>query len=462
MTSRPLASALGAASWIAPVLGRIAGFALMAVVVMILLSPGVALSACPQERDQNTTWVARARTAAGSEDGIGGSGRSSGPGSSTLVSSRLISSGTADPERTESLALSGAGSGMSGGDDDGIGGSGYSRGDEDDGIGGSGLFGTVTGFGSICMNGRRIQYDPEVPVSLGGLAATSEDLDIGHVVTVVASGQQAESIDVVYVVVGTVEGVDESGFTVMGQLVQPAKGSIVDRDALVVGKRVAVSGLRRPDGSIAASRVDAAHAALPDRVAKLDIEDLFGSSVDEIDVEGYVHAADAEGLNLGFVQINAVAIESVADGQAAARPDVGARVRVRASRTEAGIFEAVRVELIGEVKLLRNFQRLDLERSSQRRSGRRQRPDTGATPRAAMGHDAHPQQHGPGAAGFGAPEPGQHGPQRPDLADRPSVERRPEVARPERVERPERPSYPRPDDRPQFRRPERPRRPPPP
>ena len=309
-----------------------------------MLLPRVAASECPIASETNTIWVISAPPAVESEDGIGGTG-------------------LAEPVRAEFLAL-GHGGGH-GGDDDGIGGTGHTGSGEDDGIGGSGLFGTVTGFGSICLNGRRIQYDAEVSVFFDGESATSDDLEIGQVVKVVARDEKALVIDIVFAVVGPVAEVNTASFTVMGQVVEPAKGSIVDWDSLVAGHRVAVSGLRRPDGTIVASRVDPAYAALTDRVMELDIEDLFDPEVDQIDVEGYVHAVGVDGLNLGYVHIDSEAFD---DGETSTRPEVGARVRVRASRTSAGNFAAQRVELLREEQLLQDFERLDFERSRHRRS----------------------------------------------------------------------------------------------
>lgn len=312
-----------------------------------------------------------------------------------------------EPERVDLLAI-----GHGGGDDDGIGGSGHTGGEDgiggsgysgdggDDGIGGSGLFGTVTGFGSICLNGQRIEYDDAVPVSYAGEDATSDALEIGQVVKVVTRDRQAVSIDIVFAVVGTVEKIEESSFSVMGQRVEPAEGSVVDHEALVVGGRVAVSGLRMPQGKIVASRVDPASARLRDSVATTDLEILFESQVDQIIVEGYVHSADAKGLDLGYVKIDSKKFAGI---EASARLEVGARVRVRAVRAESGNFRAERVERLREVPLLRDFQRLDRERVNAR------------PPRPARGPESiHPRR-----------------PQRPDA--------------------PSRPDYPRPNDRPRFK-----------
>ncbi len=368
------------------------------------LQSGAASAACPEEPSQAVSWTAEPGT--GTDDGIGGSGRSP-----VVLPS----------PRAEELARG------TGDDEDGIGGSGRTGVEGDDGIGGSGLIGTVTGFGSICLNGRRIEYETEVPVSYGGVTSTSDELEIGQVVRVVAREQQALSIDILLAVVGPVERVDDSAFVVMGQAVEAAPGSIVDRAALVAGTRVAVSGLRRPDGKIVASRVDAARAGLSDAVSDMGLDDLVGEGVVRVDVEGYVHSLGADGLSLGYVRFDSGGFDG---SDSALKPEVGDRVRVRASRTEAGAFSAARVELVLEARLLRDFERLDVERA--RRRGSDLPPRTG-------GQDPRDQATPPRR---GAPG-----------SDRP----------PERIKPPETPHVPRPYERRDWRhgRPRPPQNPPP-
>ncbi|MBW2294753.1 MAG: hypothetical protein JRG94_20940 [Deltaproteobacteria bacterium] len=75
------------------------------------------------------------------------------------------------------------GTGLRGSEESGIGGTGYSGGDgdeEESGIGGTGVFGTITAFGSICVNGLRIHYDDETPITLDGKASTTGALAIGQ------------------------------------------------------------------------------------------------------------------------------------------------------------------------------------------------------------------------------------------------------------------------------------------
>ncbi|MGU3359770.1 DUF5666 domain-containing protein [Methylobacterium sp. M6A4_1b] len=131
------------------------------------------------------------------------------------------------------------------------------NGEGDRGLGGTGVIGTIRKFGSIIVNDLRITYPKDVQVRIDGRPATAGDLRIGHVVRVVAlqadSTLSTSRIDVTSEVVGPVEAIRPGGLTVLGQHVAlpPAQ-----RDGWTVGERVAVSGLRRPDGVVVASLVE--------------------------------------------------------------------------------------------------------------------------------------------------------------------------------------------------------------
>ncbi|MGF3022962.1 DUF5666 domain-containing protein [Methylobacterium aquaticum] len=164
--------------------------------------------------------------------------------------------------------------------DQGIGGTGIRPGPDEEGdrgIGGTGVVGTIRGFGSIIVNDLRIAYPPDVPVTIDGRPARVEDLRVGQVVQtlvqtlVQTSAQPGErglsttGIAVLHEVVGPVQRVGADSLTVLGQSVATA-GLPPGMPRPRLGERVAVSGLRRPDGSIAASRIDPAGTG-PDRVA---------------------------------------------------------------------------------------------------------------------------------------------------------------------------------------------------
>ncbi|MCJ2037582.1 DUF5666 domain-containing protein [Methylobacterium sp. J-059] len=154
--------------------------------------------------------------------------------------------------------------------DQGIGGTGArptdTPGDGDRGIGGTGVIGTIRHFGSIVVNDLRIAYPEDVSVRIDGVAARAADMRIGHVVHVVAhaeaGGLATRRIDVTSEVVGPVERVAEGALVVLGQSV--ATAGVAGRWA--VGDRVAVSGLRRPDGVVVASLIEP-RAEGPARVA---------------------------------------------------------------------------------------------------------------------------------------------------------------------------------------------------
>jgi len=170
------------------------------------------------------------------------------------------------------------GTGRRGGGEGGIGGTGL-RGDDEGGIGGTGIsagaetgiIGTITGFASICVGGVEVHYDATTPVHIDGHVAGAQDLAIGQVVEVVAAGTgddvQASRIAMNHIVVGAIEEVDDaqSRLRVLGQTIDLAAATRRRSDGVdvhaaagdfVLGNLVRVSGLRRPDGTIEASRVD--------------------------------------------------------------------------------------------------------------------------------------------------------------------------------------------------------------
>ena len=149
--------------------------------------------------------------------------------------------------------------------DRGIGGTGFAPGD-DRGIGGTGVIGTIRKFGSIVVNDLRISYAPDADVRIDGSPATPTDLKIGQVVRVAASRADGtystRSIDVASEVVGPVERSAGRQMVVLGQSVSTAAARV---PKLKVGDVVAVSGLRRNDGTIVASLVERRPGA-PNRV----------------------------------------------------------------------------------------------------------------------------------------------------------------------------------------------------
>ncbi len=136
----------------------------------------------------------------------------------------------------------------------------------DRGIGGTGIIGVITGFASVCVAGEEVALPDSVPARVDGQPASLDDLRAGQVVTLAATGPagalQAQSIAVRHVVIGPVQasGVqagDSGTMTVAGQRVTLAQAT-GPAIAAKPGDWVAVSGLRQPDGTILATRIDPA------------------------------------------------------------------------------------------------------------------------------------------------------------------------------------------------------------
>lgn len=146
--------------------------------------------------------------------------------------------------------------------DRGIGGTGVSvadRGIGGTGIGGTGIVGTVTAFGSVWVNGLRVDLPPTAAVRIEGRPAQPGDVRIGQTVAMTAApggptGLTAQTLAVRFAVAGPVDRTTAGGALVLGQRIDLAEAE--ETTALTPGRWVAVSGLRRPDGVIDASRVD--------------------------------------------------------------------------------------------------------------------------------------------------------------------------------------------------------------
>ncbi len=149
---------------------------------------------------------------------------------------------------------------------DGVGGTGQKLAD---GIGGTGIIGTVTDFGSIWVNKAHVHLE-QAQISQNGVAAAEADLRLGQVVAVLSMPRRGEfdavSVDIVHEVVGPVSSADPSAghVTILGQSVLVAEktriaaesGEALDLSGVTEGSWWRVSGLRRGDGVIMASRLD--------------------------------------------------------------------------------------------------------------------------------------------------------------------------------------------------------------
>ncbi|MBW2292959.1 MAG: hypothetical protein JRG94_11705 [Deltaproteobacteria bacterium] len=160
----------------------------------------------------------------------------------------------------------------------GTGGTGLQGGDEGSGTGGTGILGTVTGFGSVCVNGLRVGYDESTPVVRDGRNVSSGELAVGQVVRITTrpgTPLHAQRIAVENAMSGPVTRVElsQNRIWVMDQLVElppnapvfdRVTGRSTDRAGIVAGSRVEISGQRRSDGVVVATRVESRAADGPD------------------------------------------------------------------------------------------------------------------------------------------------------------------------------------------------------
>ena len=127
--------------------------------------------------------------------------------------------------------------------------------EKEGGILGTGIVGTISGLGSIVVNGQTIEFDPGLAIRDGVTAATADALALGHTVAVVAQkadgAWRAVSIRQVLPLVGPVT-IDADGQPrVLGTQIVLHSGE----ESLMSGDWVAVSGLWQ-DRQVVASRLE--------------------------------------------------------------------------------------------------------------------------------------------------------------------------------------------------------------
>ncbi|MEI1248554.1 DUF5666 domain-containing protein [Rhizobium aouanii] len=140
--------------------------------------------------------------------------------------------------------------------DHGIGGSGLSiQGGEyeDHGIGGTGIVGTIQGFGSIIVNDIHIPFSATTPIEIDGRRVRASAMKVGHVARVLLTGKLAARITISSEVQGRIDRINKTGMTILGQTIDTTD---VSTKGLRKGKRVAVFGIRKPDGTIIARRIE--------------------------------------------------------------------------------------------------------------------------------------------------------------------------------------------------------------
>lgn len=158
--------------------------------------------------------------------------------------------------------------------------------------------GTVTGFGSIIVNG--LTFDTDVATfGIDGRGGTQADLSVGHVVTVQGVIDEDGTAPVANVVTfddvveGPISAIDPAAqtLTVLGQLIQVDADTSFDDDispasldGLNLTDTIEVSGFRRADGSVSATRIERRLAAGELEVTGT-ISNLAGTS---FDINGFV------------------------------------------------------------------------------------------------------------------------------------------------------------------------------
>ncbi len=427
------------------------------------------------------------------------------------------------PLRAQTLCVASNGEGIGGsgrssstGSGQGIGGSGRATRGGGEGIGGSGIVGTITGFGSICVNGLEIDVD-EARVDLDGRVAAAADLALGQVVAVEAlerdAGLSAERVSVSTAVAGPLSRVEapEGRLELLGQRILVASPVALwdasERRSLTLaelrnGDFVRVSGLRRSDGIVVASRIERSRPDVPRLSGPVELRDDGSVQIGSLRVDP---GAARDSLVAGRIVTVAGSLVNGALIPALLRvePEIpfdgrlrrlslegfvqatesGARFRLANLDVDASAFDAasgatpivrdarIRVlgTLSGEARLLP--ERIEIEMPM---------PDAGSIrwtplPPARLQTDAPNPEPGSPAARMPGPEPAPQrgerplregsperpqlperaeGPERPELPERAEGPERPEL--PERAERPERPELPERAERPE--RPELPER----
>lgn len=135
------------------------------------------------------------------------------------------------------------------------------NGGDGEGIGGTGIIGIVADFGSIIVNDLRVGIDETAVVFVDGELGSVSDLRRGQLVFVEAFGSAtslvASRVSIRHEVIGPVTGLAPvlNEMLVLDQRIKLAP-ELGDLSTLNVGDWVAVSGLRRPDGTIYGTRID--------------------------------------------------------------------------------------------------------------------------------------------------------------------------------------------------------------
>ncbi len=141
----------------------------------------------------------------------------------------------------------------------GFGGTGHQQGSSS-GFGGTGIIGTITGFGSIWVNGIEIEYDENTPIK-SDLSDKKVELKIGQQVVLETKPNDLETIadhiQVYHPIAGKIESVEKEQIQVNGHKVAITPATLLDKGIkLEKGAYIAVSALPGKGDTWQASRLN--------------------------------------------------------------------------------------------------------------------------------------------------------------------------------------------------------------
>ena len=315
---------------------------------------------------------------------------------------------------------------------EGIGGTG--RGTPHEGVGGTGIYGTITGFGSICVNGERVHYDDDVPVEHGADARTAGDLALGQRVWVIARDDggelRAESIAIVPAARGRVMEVDSAveRFQVEGRWVWLTDETVLVADdgqptprTALAGRSVTVFGLEDPAGDLIATRIEVHEQGDEDAAPVAALEDPLAQRHDlqTLSVEGIVLERAEDRVRVGPVWVVLPEDGPVVEN--------GARLWLRGSITRDRVIRPDRIQ-VRPARPLRA--RPEVAMRLQRDAG----PSVAAArPRNRVARQARAERPGQTRR---ANRPGRA--ERPDAPESPDAPRAVRPTAPDRIDRPDR------------------------
>lgn len=201
--------------------------------------------------------------------------------------------------------------------------------------------GTITGFGSIFVNG--VEYDTaSANIRIGGAAGTEADLRVGQVVSVAGTLDtgsttrgKAQTVTFNAAVEGPIQAIDMAAgtLTVLGQVVRVTAATSFDDGiaprsiaGLAVGGFVEISGFPESSGAILATRIESTAAG-------------------EVEVTGVISALDSVARRFSINALQVDFSQATLEGFNGAAPMDGDRVTVSGTRfSAAGTLIAAEVE----------------------------------------------------------------------------------------------------------------------